>query len=107
MLENSLSEYKKNGIKLTEPEAKREIVASNIKKYIFENDAGSIVGKNYTLGQKILDVINELIYNVKKKFGNTFELNELEAAQRKYRMALDEVKRKGSVISNNVSFAAL
>ena len=94
-VETKIAEYKKIGIELTPEKAKGEIVAENVGKYIFADDVGSIVAKNYTLGQKILDVINELIYNIKKKFGNTFELNELEAAQRKYRMALNDVKRGG------------
>ncbi len=94
-VEAKIAEYKKNGIELTPEGAKGELVAENVGKYIFADDVGSIVSKNYTLGQKILDIINELIYNIKKKFGNTFDLNELAAAQRKYRMALDEVKRNG------------
>jgi hypothetical protein len=103
-VETKIAEYKKNGIELTPERAKGEIVAENVGKYIFADDVVSIVAKNYTLGQKILDVINELIYNIKKKFGNTFELNELEAAQRKYRMALDDVKRNG-VTNPNKAYA--
>ena len=102
--EAKIAEYKKNGIELTSEKARAEIVAENVGKYIFADDVGSIVGKNYTLGQKILDVINELIYNIKKKFGNTFELDELASAQRKYRLALDEVKRKGVKNKSSIQY---
>ncbi|MBR5518091.1 MAG: hypothetical protein IKV86_03595 [Clostridia bacterium] len=103
-VEAKIAEYKKNGIELTPEKAKGEIVAENVGKYIFADDVGSIVTKNYTLGQKILDVINELIYNIKKKFGNTFELDELASAQRKYRMALDEVKRNGVKNTSGIQY---
>ncbi len=94
-VKTKIAEYKKNGIELTPEKARTEIVAENVGKYIFADDVGSIVTKNYTLGQKIFDVINELIYKLRKRFGNTFDFDDLASAQRKYRLALDEVKRNG------------
>ena len=94
-----IQQYKNNGVDLTqngldaEKGAMAEIVAENVEEYIFAEDVKSIVERDYTFGQKIYDLISELIYNFKKKYN--LNVDELASAQRKYRLALDEVKRKG------------
>lgn len=94
-----IQQYKNNGVDLTqngldaEKGAMAEIVAENVEEYIFAEDVKSIVERDYTFGQKIYDLISELIYNFKKKYN--LNVDELASAQRKYRLALDEVKRNG------------
>ena len=86
---------------LTPDSARAELVADGIKKYVFADDVNSIVSSDYTLGQKIYDYITEILYRLNKKFGDLYNFDELKTAQRKYRMALDEVKSGGMTLDSN------
>ncbi len=89
---------------LADEDARAELVADGIKKYVFADDVNSIIKSDYTLGQKIYDYITEILYRLNKKFGDLYNFDELKTAQRKYRMALDEVKRNG-VQNNNMGYS--
>lgn len=97
---NKIAEYKKHNVKLDETDAKAEIVASSVEEYIFADDVKSIVEQNYTFAQKVYDYINELIYSLKNKYGDTLDIDRLKHAQRQYRMALESM-RKGNVVSQS------
>lgn len=96
---NKISMYSQNGVTLTESGVKAEIVADSVGEYIFADDVQSIVEQDYTFGQKVYDLITDLIYRLQSKLG-VGELDELKNAQRKYRMALDSVRKNGTQNTN-------
>ena len=95
---DKIADCKKNGQALTENEARAEQVADNVRKVIFAKgeDVRKLVEADYTFAQRILDIIESFLYNFKEKFGLLDGKEQFEAAllqaQRKYRMALADVK---------------
>lgn len=94
---NKIEEYKQRNASLDDRGAKAEIIASNVEEYIFADDIRSIVEQDYTFGQKVYDFITELIYKIKNKYGTAVDIDHLKNAQRKYRQALDEVRKNGTI----------
>ncbi len=97
-VKEKIAAYAKNGIELTPEEARRELVAENIREVIFKSkkDVDNLVRTDYTFAQRILDIIDSFIYHFNNKFGRLegdAKIHaDLEQAQRKYRLALASAK---------------
>lgn len=96
MVNSTMSEYSKNGIELSESEARREIVADFVADELFQSEKSvqDLVQSDRSLGEQILNWIK---YKIKQFSSGDPNERFLMKAERMYEKALKSVDKRAGI----------